>query len=30
MTTAKSEAFIGLWHENFYLVGGINLWFEGE
>ena len=26
MTTAKNEVFIGLKHENCYLVGGIHLW----
>ena len=36
MTTAKDEVFIGLWHENCYLVvdqltfgGRIKIWWEG-
>ena len=27
MTTAKKEIFVGLSHENCYLVEGINLWW---
>ena len=29
MTTAKNEAFIGLQHENCYLVGGLKIWCGG-
>ena len=29
MTTAKNEVVIGLLHENYYLVRGIDLWWEG-
>ena len=28
MATAKTDVFIGLQHENCYLVGGMNLWWE--
>ena len=28
MATTKTDVFIGLQHENCYLVGGMNLWLE--
>ena len=30
MTTAKNEVVIGLLHENYYLVRGIDLWWGGN
>ena len=29
MTTAKNYVFIGLEHENVYLVGGTKIWYGG-
>ena len=30
MTTTKNEVFIVSYHENCYLVGGMNLWWWGS